>query len=156
MKLAKSIFLIALMINRAALFILICLIPASISSTGGKDFNGSWELVPQKSTVIPLYRSLVIDFKITENDVTVVQKWGTRLRDAFSDTVHLSTDGKKVQVPLQHQVAPTNVFLGIMNLTGGRREMSASWNSDGTVLTIQERVAVISSQGKSEVNAAHT
>jgi hypothetical protein len=59
-------------------------------------------------------------------------------------------------LPLQHQVAPTNVFLGVRNLTGAQREMSATWNADGTMLTIQERFPVGSSQGKSEINAIHT
>jgi hypothetical protein len=141
--------------KKAVAYIFFFACPAFVFSAGHKDFNGSWELVPQKSTVIPLYRTLVIDFEVTDNDLTVAQKWGTRVRDAFTDTVQLPTDGKKVQVPLQHQVAPTSVFLGIMNVHEGRREMSASWNSDGTVLTVQERVPVISSQGRSEVRATH-
>lgn len=142
--------------KRTAFFILFCLIPIFLFSAGQKDFNGSWELVPQKSTTIPLYRNLSIDFKLNDNEVTVIQKWGTRLRDAFWDTVRLSTDGKKTMLPLQHQVAPTNVFLGIMNLDGAQREMSASFNSDGTILIVQERLPIGSSQGKSEINATHT
>lgn len=139
----------------ATLFLLYS-IPALAFSAGQKDFNGSWELVPQKSTIISLYQSLFIDFAINENKLTLIQKWGTRARDAYSDTVRLSTDGKKSLVPLQHQVTPTNVFLGIMNLTGGQREMSAIWNADGTVLTIHERVSIGCSQGMSELNATHT
>lgn len=142
--------------KRTTFFILFYLIPTFLFSAGHNDFNGSWDLVPQKSTTIPLYRSLFIDFKINDNEVTVIQKWGTRSREAFADTVRLSTDGTKIMVPLQHQVAPTNVFLGIMNLTGAQREMSASWNSDGTVLTIHERLPIGSSQGTSEINATHT
>ncbi|HEX9971561.1 MAG TPA: GxGYxYP domain-containing protein, partial [bacterium] len=144
------------MLKRSTFFIFFCLIPTFIFSAGHKDFNGSWELVPQKSSIIPLYRSLFIDFQINDDEVTVIQKWGTRSRDAFTDTVRLSTDGKKILVPLQHQVAPTNVFLGVMNLTGDQREMSASWNADGTVLTIHERLPIGSSQGTSEINATYT
>ncbi len=142
--------------KRTTLFFCFCLIPTFLFSSGHKDFNGSWDLVPQKSAVIPLYRSLLINFQISGDQVTVIQKWGTRARDAFSDTVRLSTDGRKTLLPLQHQVAPTNVFLGIMNLASGQREMSASWNADGTVLTIQEKLSIRTSQGKSEINAIHT
>lgn len=115
-----------LMPKRTTLFIFFCLIPTFLFSAGHQDFNGSWELVPQKSTVIPFYRTLVIEFKIDDNGLTLIQKWSTRSRDAFADSVRLSTDGKKTLVPLQHQVAPTNVFLRIKNLTGAQREMSAS------------------------------
>ncbi len=142
--------------KRIILFILFCLIPTFIFSAGHKGFNGSWELVPQKSTVISHYRSLFINFGITDNEVTLIQKWGTRSRDTYQDTVCLSTDGKKRMLPLQHQVAPTNVFLGIANLENGKREMSASWNTDGTVLTVQEKLPILCSQGASEINITHT
>ncbi len=142
--------------RRNALFLFLCTIPTLVFSVGHNDFNGSWELVPQKSTVISLYNSLVIDMSIRDGKLTLIQKWGTRARDAYSDTVRLTTDGKKCLMPLQHQVAPTNVFLGIMNLTGGRREMSASFSAEGTVLTIQEKLTVLCSQGTSEINATHT
>ncbi len=144
------------MLKRTILIIFFCLIPTFLFSAGHKDFNGSWELVPQKSTVIPFYRTLVIDFKINDNEVIVIQKWGTRARDAFSDTIRLATDGRMKLLPLQHQVAPMNVFLGVMNLASSQREMSASWNEDGTGLTIQEKIPIISSQGKNEIKATHT
>ncbi|MDZ7265345.1 MAG: GxGYxYP family putative glycoside hydrolase [candidate division KSB1 bacterium] len=141
---------------RATLLIGFYLISASLCSAGHQDFNGSWELVPQKSAAIPLYRTLLISFQVSDSQVTVIQKWGTRLRDAFSDTVRLITDGRKVLLPLQHQVAPTSVFLGVRNLPGVQREMSGTWNADGTVLTIHERLPIGNSQGQSEIRATHT
>ncbi|OGD21238.1 MAG: hypothetical protein A2W03_10625 [Candidatus Aminicenantes bacterium RBG_16_63_16] len=121
-----------------------------------KDFTGTWELVPQKSSVIPLYRTLSVEIGFRDNSIVLSQKWGTRARDAFTDTVVLPLDGKTTLVPLQHQVAPTNVFLGIRNLDKGKREMSASLSPDGTVLTIQERLTVETSQGTSRIDATHT
>lgn len=144
------------MSKRISSFILFYFIPTFLFAAGHKDFNGSWELVPQKSTVISFYRTLVIDFKVDDNEVMVIQKWGTRSRDAFADTVRLIADGRKTMVPLQHQVAPTNIFLGVRNLPGAQREMYASFNPDGTMLTIHERFPVGNSQGKSEINATHT
>lgn len=119
-------------------------------------FNGSWELVPQKSTVIPLYRSLFIEFRMERDQVTVIQKWGTRARDAFVDTIRLTPNGKTTLWQQQHQVAPTNVFLGIMNRNNGRRVLAAIWNADSTVLTISERVPIASSQGETELIAVHS
>ena len=132
------------------------LLPRLLFSADPKDFNGTWELVPQKSSVIPLYRALSVDFRIQDNSLLLTQKWGTRPRDVFTDTFVLLLDGRKMLLPLQHQVAPTSVFLGIRNLAGGQREMSAAWSSDGTVLTIQESLAIGTSQGSTQIQATHT
>lgn len=139
-----------------ACFIFFWLLPMLLFSTGHQDFNGTWELVPPKSPVIPLYRTLLISFQVSDAEVTVIQKWGTRLRDAFSDTVRLITDGRNRRLPLQHQVAPTSVFLGVRNLPNAQRELSAAWNADGTVLTIHERLPIGCSQGQSEIGSTHT
>lgn len=121
-----------------------------------KDLAGAWEFVPQKSSIIPLYRTLSVDIRVQDGALILSQKWGTRARDAFTDTVSLPLDGKAVCLPLQHQVAPTSVFLGIRNIDNGRREMSASWSPDGTVLTVRERLVVGTSQGSSPFEAVHT
>jgi hypothetical protein len=138
------------------LFAFAVLLRGLLLGAGPKDFSGTWEFVPQKSCVIPLYRALSVEFRIEGQSLVLTQKWGTRLRDAFTDTVTLPLNGKTTLVQLQHQVAPTSVFLGIRNLAGGHREMSASWSSDGTVLTVRERLAVGTSQGSSEIDATHT
>jgi GxGYxY sequence motif in domain of unknown function N-terminal/GxGYxYP putative glycoside hydrolase C-terminal domain len=132
------------------------LLPSILSSADPKDFIGSWELVPQKSSVIPLYRSLVVDIRIQDGAIALSQKWGTRARDAFTDTVALPLDSRTIRVPLQHQAAPTSVFLGIRNLAEGQREMSAALSLDGTVLTVRERLTVETSQGSSRIEATHT
>jgi len=136
--------------------LLTLLLPVVLMGAGHRDFNGAWEWVPPKSSVISLYNSLFVDFKIDADKVTVVQQWGTRPRDAYKDTVSLQTDGKPYLQPLQHQVAPSNIFLGVANIDGSRRTMSATWNADGTVLTVHEKVPILVSQGKSEMQATHT
>jgi hypothetical protein len=132
------------------------LLPGRLMSAGPEGFAGAWELVPQKSSVIPLYRTLGVEFRVEAGSLVLTQKWGTRARDAFTDRVVLPLDGRTVQVPLQHQVAPTSVFLGIRNVAGGHREMSAALSPDGTVLTVRERLPVGTSQGVSEIEATHT
>ncbi len=132
------------------------LLPSLLSGAEPKDFIGTWELVPQKSSVIPLYRALSVEFSIKDGSITIAQKWGARARDAFTDSVVLPLDGKTTLVPLQHQVAPTSVFLGIRNLTQGQRKMSASLSPDGTVLTVEEGLTVETSQGLSRIDATHT
>jgi hypothetical protein len=138
------------------LFGLAVLLPVLMAGADPKDFAGTWELVPQKSSIIPLYRSLSVDIRIQDRTLILAQKWGTRARDAFTDTVALPLDGRKIHVPLQHQVAPTNVFLGVRNPASGEREMSASMSADGTVLTVEERLTVETSQSTSRIDATHT
>jgi hypothetical protein len=137
-------------------FAFAALLPGLLFSADPKDFNGAWELVPQASSVIPLYRSLSVEFRVQGQTLVLTQKWGTRLRDAFTDSIALPLDGQKILVPLQHQPAPASVFLGIRNLPDGHHEMSASWSPDGTVLTVQERLQVGTSQGSSLIETTHT
>ncbi|MBN1541790.1 hypothetical protein JW992_06560, partial [candidate division KSB1 bacterium] len=134
----------------------VLMLPAVLLSAGHTDFIGEWELVPPKSTTISLYGSLFVEFQIDGDEVTVIQQWGTRARDSYRDTVRLKTDGKAYSQKLQHQVAPTTIFLGVANIPGGRRNLSASWNSDGTELTLQETLPIRVSQGRSEMTATHS
>ncbi|MCI0516033.1 hypothetical protein L0128_22710 [candidate division KSB1 bacterium] len=144
------------MSKRNLFFFLLYLLPSIILGAGHPDFNGSWELVPPKSTIITFYRNLNIDFDLKGDKLTMSHHWGTRSRDKFEDRVQLTANGQKNIVPLSHQVAPTNIFLGIKNLSNGQRTMSATWNADGTILTVRETLPIRSSQGISEVNAIHT
>jgi hypothetical protein len=137
-------------------FIFAVTLPSGLWGAGPRDFVGTWELVPQKSSVIPLYRTLSVEIGLRDNSIVLSQKWGTRARDAYTDTVVLPLDGRKTLVPLQHQVAPTSVFLGIRNLAKGQREMSASLSPDGTALAVEERLTVETSQGRSRIDATHT
>lgn len=144
------------MSKRNLIFMLFCFVPTFIFSAGHPDFNGSWELVPPKSSIISFYRTLSIDFSLKGNELTLIQKWGVSARDRFEDIVHLTTNSRAIGVPLPHQVTPTNVFLGVKNLSNGQRTMIASWNGDGTILTVQEKFPILCSQGTSEIEAIHT
>ena len=109
--------------KRNTILVFCYFMPALVFGSGLADFSGSWDLVPQRSSVIPLYQALSIEFQVNGNQVTIVQKWGTRARDRFEDSVRLFADGRKTVVPLQHQVAPSSVFLGLLNVPNGHREM---------------------------------
>ncbi len=142
--------------KRTIFSMLLCLAATLSFAAGHPDFNGAWELVPQKSTPLSFYRTFGIDFKIQNHELTLIHRWGVSARDRFADTLRLNTNGKKMSAPPQHQVTPMTVFLGILNTDDGRRELTASWNSERTVLTVQERVPIRTSQGASEIQATHT
>ncbi len=142
-------------IRTLAPVLILSLLPAALLADGHPDFNGSWVIVPPKSSAIPFYGALAIEIKTSGSQVTITQTWGKPSRYRFQDVVSLPTDGRPQSVALQHQVTPGSVFLGIANLADGRREMSASWNADGTVLTVQESLPVLSSQGTARMDAVH-
>ncbi len=144
------------MSRRNVLAVSFCFMTAVAFGSGRNDFSGSWDLVPQKSTVIPFYQALTVEFRVDGNVVTIVQKWGTRARDRFEDTVRLVTDGRKTAVPLQHQVAPGSVFLGLANIPGGHRQMTATWGPGPDVLTVTESLTARTSQGAAEITMMHT
>ena len=138
-------------------FIVLCFfMPVLVFGSGLADLSGTWDLVPQKSAVIALYQALSIEFQVNGSQVTILQKWGTRARDRFEDSVRLVTDGRKTSVPPQHQVMPGSVFLGIANIPNGHRQMTATWSSDSGMLTVTESLPVRTSQGTTEINTIHT
>lgn len=141
--------------TRTLFWLLAVLIPAALFGAVS-DFDGSWDLVPQKSTPISFYQTLSLEMQCKGDQLTLIQKWGSRSRDRFQDTVRLVTNGKKHTVALQHQVAPGTIFLGLGNIPGQSRKMSATWNKEATKLTVTEQVEVNTSQGKAELNTVHT
>ena len=142
--------------KRNGLVIFFCFMPALIFGSGRNDFSGSWDLVPQKSAVIPFYQALTVEFQVSGNQVTIIQKWGTRARDRFEDSVRLVADGRKTAVALPHQVAPGSVFLGLANIPNAHRQMTATWGPGPGMLTVTESLPVRTSQGTAEINAVHT
>ena len=136
------------------LFVLLIILPVTLFSAAS-DFVGSWDLVTPKSSVIPFYQMLSLEFQVNGDQVVIIQKWGTRSRDRFQDTVRLVTDARKLTTALCHQVTPSSVFLGLANIKGGSRQMSAVWNQNATVLTVNENLRASTSQGQTELATVH-
>ena len=68
---------------QAVCFLLIMLLPTLSYGDGRPDFNGTWVVVPPKSSAISLYGTLSIEIKTAQSRVTITQTWGTRSRDRF-------------------------------------------------------------------------
>jgi hypothetical protein len=113
---------------------------------------GSWELLPDKSTDIDLYKTLTVKIQQTPAGILVVDRWGGDRH--FLDSLLLPVDGRAVQVPIMHRVFPSNVFMGLMMPVGEQRTVKATW--DKRRLRLDETFPLRGSQGIIQVSAVRT
>lgn len=128
--------------------------PALGSGQGDPEFYGKWMLIPEKSSEIGLYKTLSIEILQKDSTVTIIQKWGGRR--SFTETLILKTGGVDNQVSVNNRVFPTNVFMGLSRLVEEKRQIKATWENNGTVLKLEERYNIRSSQGKSQIFSINT
>lgn len=137
-----------------ASIIITLVLPTMGNSKGDPEFNGKWDLIPEKSSEIGLYRNLSLEIQQNGSTVIVIQKWGTRR--SFNDTLILKTDGVVNKVPIKNRVFPTNVFMGLSKPIGSTRKIKALWENNGAVLKLEEQYKIRGSQGPSPVKSVHT
>lgn len=135
-------------------FLVLLLFPVLSFGAANPNFFGKWTLVPHKSSEIPLYGTLSVEFKKAENGLVLIQKWGTRR--SFSDTLNLITDKVANTIMVTNRVFPTNVFMGLSMPVGSTRLITAHWEENRTVLKIKESAQVKSSQGQTPINTTYT
>lgn len=128
------------------------LMPALAQTQGNPDFNGNWILIRDKSSEIGLYETLSIDIRQTGPDLTIIHKWGTSR--SLSDTLNLKTDGTLALVPINDRVFPTNVFMGLSQPVGAKRQIKAVYENN--VLKLEEQVPLRGSQGETLVCCIQT
>jgi len=113
---------------------------------------GTWELIPNMSTDIDLYRNLTITLQQTSAGITVVDRWGGTRH--FQDSLFLPADGRSVKVPIVSRVFPSNVFMGLMMPVGEQRTASAKLEKGR--LRVEESFPLRGSQGKIPVTMTRT
>jgi len=131
--------------------VFIALLPVLGFGKGNPAFNGQWTFIPQKSSEIPLYRYLAVEFQQNGSEVTIIQKWGKRR--SFSDTLRLKTGAKENKVPITNRVFPSNVFMGLSMPVGSTRLVTARWSDGGNTLTVKQRFTIRASQGEAPVTS---
>ncbi len=133
---------------------IIVLLPTFAITQSNPEFTGKWILIPEKSSEIGLYGTLSIDIQQTDTSVTIIQKWGTSR--SFSDTLNLKTNGQFQKVPIKDRVFPTNVFMGLSMPVGKSRQIKAMWENYGSILKIEQKYNIRSSQGNTPIHSIHT
>ncbi len=120
---------------------------------GDPAFPGVWELIPNQSTDIDHFGALSFELRQDDDRLTILQTWGSWR--GYRDSLVLTPGGAPVDISVSNWVFPSNVFMGLMMVVGERRQVSARWESEGTVLRIDERCIVRGSQGKVPVSTIH-
>jgi len=128
-------------------------VPQSLFSEPFSDFEGIWEIVPEKSTDIPLFNSLILDVKIQGETLVLTKQWGTNR--GYKDELTVKTGGSLIEIHAPSRNFPTNVFMGIAVKTDIPRTIRAWWEEERTVLKIEEKAAVTSSQGMQKITSEH-
>ncbi|MBN1350993.1 hypothetical protein JXJ21_16350 [candidate division KSB1 bacterium] len=124
-----------------------------VSAADRHDFNGKWCLIEEPSTEIDLYNRLSLEFKLQNDSIRLIQKWGGGR--SYSDTLNLKPDGKIQTIPVVNRVFPTNVFMGVSMPVGAYRNIKASWHAAGSVLVVEETYRIRASQGMTLISATH-
>ncbi|MDZ7372915.1 MAG: hypothetical protein ONB23_03000, partial [candidate division KSB1 bacterium] len=88
-----------------AVIILVMSAASAFADAADKSFEGRWELVPQVSSEIGLYDALSLEFRVSGNEVQIVEKWGTTR--SFQDTLRFVVGGQENLVPVTNRVWPT-------------------------------------------------
>src|SRR5512139_3392786 len=83
----------------------------TVSAEEQWPLSGAWELVPGKSSDIGFYGTLTVEFRRSEEGLTILQTWGTR--GGYRDSVTLVPGGSAVEAPVNRWVFPSNVFMGV-------------------------------------------
>jgi len=118
-------------------------------------FTGTWELVKEQSSTIDLFSTLEIDLKQFGNEVNLIQRWG-KGKSSFADSLQVKINGSGESPVILSRLFPTNVFMGISAQTGERKQLTSVYDPSRKCLTIHEKIPVLISQGKSEMENTHT
>ncbi|MBP1647779.1 MAG: hypothetical protein H6Q30_1224 [Bacteroidetes bacterium] len=117
-----------------------------------KGLDGSWKLIPERSTDIDLYGTLSIDIRAEGPRLVLIRTWGTGR--SFRDSLSLAVGGTVNRIPVNKRVFPSNVFMGLAMQAGTTREIKAYRTGD-TGIKLEESFRIRGSQGEVPANANH-
>ncbi len=138
------------LLRKTAAVLLLCF-SAGFSET---PFIGRWQLVPEKSAEIGLYKTLKLDITLTGQTLQVEQIWGTGR--SLRDTLLLPVNGQPVTLKASTRVWPYNVFSAISRQPGSDRRAKLSMEKNGKGFTVEETYPVWVSQGSRELTSTST
>lgn len=136
---------------RYLLYLLLMLLPFSNAwSQDSSNISGIWQLIPDESSPISLYKTINLRVKQTNSRVEIVQTWESQF--PYVDSFNIGTDGHDYQVPVNSRVSPSQVMSGISMVLGSEKEISATWIDPDKILQVTEKYPVLVSQGETAMN----
>ncbi len=118
--------------------------------------DGTWKLVPDKSTNLATWRSRVLQLSITTepNHVLVLHQWLERDQVVSVDTFRFSPGGKPVTSLVSSELWPENWFMGVLAVKGGTRTVTGVWEKPESLLVVHTTMPVRTSQGLTDVQTS--
>lgn len=136
---------------KTKLFLLIFFLLSAFALAQESPFNGKWHLIKDKSTDIDKYQSILLDIKVSKNEITLYQEWGRKKN--FIEKMTLKTDGKPQKIKFNDRIFQTNLYMAVKTPIGEFKEVTAKL--EGKKLTINEKYIVKVSQGTKDINVSH-
>ncbi|MFP4444383.1 MAG: hypothetical protein ACLFST_14780, partial [Spirochaetia bacterium] len=115
-------------------------------------FTGVWELIPEKSSDIDLFRKVSVKIDEDDKNYTFSFTWGGHR--SVSESYSVPKNGTVVTIPVEHRVLPANVFMGAALEPGEEKRVSAV--SGEGVLELKASYRVRGSQGHKDVLEINT
>ncbi len=119
----------------------------------GSPLVGSWRMLPGQSTDVDHFGSLSIECRAEGDRIVIVQVWGSYR--GVRDSIAFVPGSPAIELPVTEWVVPANVFMGLRQPEGRKRQVSGRWEEGGNVLQVEERVTLRGSQGETPVTTVH-
>ena len=117
---------------------------------GAKDWEGKWVMIPAQSSALDVFDTVSLDFReVSADRVVINEQWGSRR--SVEELLNLQMGGVVNQVPIEHKVFASNVFMGGRREVGNTRDIVANWSDGFAELALHETLPIISSQGHREL-----
>ncbi len=142
------LFLITFCIATGLVF-LTCTHPLAAQDRADPDraaFEGTWQLMQDRSTSVDPWRRLALDIQVESDRVTLHRIWsGNREAGTYVDSTTVRTDGTPARIAMGQW--PDNRHLGAFLAGDSTKHVTARWLDDGRTLRMQTRLHVRTSQG---------
>jgi hypothetical protein len=119
----------------------------------GPGFEGTWKLLPARSTDIVTWGNSLpqIDISAADGNVRVLHELLERGSVAFADTFVFRPGRGEVTSVVRSEVWPDNWFMGVLSSVGDSRTVSGHWLEPEKSFRVITRQTVRTSQGKTAV-----
>ncbi len=126
------------------LLVVLCVVSQSVLLSQNTNMNGQWTLLRHKSSFLDYFQDMTIEISVKEGDATIITRLGPKRK--YEEKLVFTTDGKTSRCPISDGTFATNIHMGLRLPAGGTKEVSASWEKNGS-LRMTEKFPYFASQG---------
>jgi len=123
-------------------------------AAGIGKFNGTWVLIPGKSSDIELFKKLELNIREKNQNLLITYKW-EHFHDFLMDTLQFDGKDHITKKKITNRVFPTNVFMGLRMAVGTEMKLTYHPDKNGD-LAFLIKYKVLGSQGLSSIQENDT